>query len=726
MFSSGLISMKNAFASWPILCYLRTPHDQSISFLRPPRTAAVAATPPPPVPELVAAAHPPAYFFTIDLDPRYQFIGTGALTEEDAAKSNCYRFIYDTDGNVRQIEYRRAGVAMPDPLLGVARIDFEYQPKIERRSFHDAKGAPVADLDGIYGEELALNAAGYPIDVKNLDESGAQTHDNSGVIHYVRTLDDHNRLIMGRRIGLLGTAITDDNGFYETRTVYDPQGRPMERGNYDASGSLLNNDDGVALVRTTYTLYPDSTQLTESYFDASSLPVEEKSSGVHQRQRTFDKRGFLMDESYYDATGAPTATLDNGVHERRYTFDDRGNELTEEFFDTNGKPTSQKDAGFAKVAYKYDDKNRVIEKSYFGDDGAPQIPITLGAATIRQEYDADGNLVRRQFFDGQGQPSKHVQYGAPAIRIKVEGDTTTITLRNDNDGPIKNPVNGYYSFSYKTATDHPLSFKNIYYDRHGREMSLLRVFVINPHLSLLKTTKLMLWSAYLGVGAVGAGSLIACWVALIKSSHTKRRKVYVPTPWERFFGWFAVFAIFEGGLRFFMTVYWTWIVYENGHMGHAFYYLETLFVLFFLYRLTRLRVTMRVLNIARDDMHRLVHDFFAKVNLKPEWLESSNRYVTPPLDVRINFFPVKITPTSLSRDAEAKESVWLEPWLNIFKRRLAAFRRLSAQEPSHSIILRLPSLIFCSPASLFTRSFKSSRDFETRAGRCPCRFVVMG
>jgi hypothetical protein len=604
-------------------------------------TGVTVAAPPSPAPGLVAAAHPPAYFFTVDLDPRYQFVGTGALTEEDAAKANCYRFVYDTDGNVRQIEYRRAGVAMPDPLLGVARIDFEYDPKKESRSFHDGKGLSVPDLDGINGEELTLNAAGYPIDVKNLDASGNQTRDNSGVIHYVRTLDDHNRLVAGRRIGLLGTAITDDNGFFETRTVYDDQGRPMERGNYDASGSLLNNDDGVAVIRTTYTLYPDSTEVTESYYDASSLPVEEKSTGVHQLERTFDKRGFLVDEAYFDATGAPTVTIDYEIHERRYTYDDRGNELTEEFFDSNGKPVSQKGAGFAKVAYKYDDENRVIEKSYFGDDGAPQIPITLGAATIRQEYDAQGNLVRRQFFDGQGQPSKHVQYGAPAIRIKVDGDTTIITLRNGNDGPIKNPVNGYYAFSYKTATDHPLSVHNIYYDRHGREMSLLRVFVINPHLSLLKTTKVMLWSAYLGAGGAGIGALIACWVALIKSSHTKRRKVYVPTPLERFFGWFAVFAIFEGCLRFFMTVYWTWIVYENGHMGNTFYYLEIVFITFFLYRLYRLTVTMRVLNIARDDIHRLIRDFFAKASLKPEWLESRNRYVTPFLDLSLNFFPVK-------------------------------------------------------------------------------------
>lgn len=602
---------------------------------------ALAEKTPSPTPGPVATFHQPNYFFTVDLDPRYQFIGSGALTEEAAATANCYRFIYSPNGKLRQIEYRRAGVLMPDPLLGVASIEFEYQPGIERRWFHDAQGQPIRYIDGIQGEELTLNAAGFPTDVTNLDETGARARDSNGVLHYVRTLDEHNRLIVGRRIGLFGTAITDDNGFFETRTVYNAEGRPMERGNYDASGNLLDNNDGVALVRTTYTIYPDSTQIIESYFDASGLAAEEKSSGAHQCQRTVDQRGFLLDESYFDATGAPTLTNDSGTHERRYTYDDHGNQLSEEYFDTNGKPINQKGLDFARVVYKYDNKNRVIEKAYFGEDGSPQILLNLGAAVVRQEYDAQGNLVRRLFLDGQGHPSPHVQYGAPAIRIKVDGDTTLVTLRNGDDKPMKNPVGGYYSFSYKTATDRPLSLTNKYYDQHDQLMSQFRVRVINPHLHMLRTTHSMKWSARLGAGAAGLGSLLGCWLALIKSSHTKRRKIYVPTPLERFLGWFAVFAILEGVLRFVMTIYWAWVGYQNGRMGNGFYILEAIFILFFLYRLNRLRVTMRVLNISRDDIHRLVRDFFTKANLKPEWIEARNRYVTPPLDVRVNYFRQK-------------------------------------------------------------------------------------
>jgi hypothetical protein len=649
-------------------------------------------TPPPP-PAPAANYVQPSYFFTVDLDPRYQFVGTGALTEEDAASANCYRFTYGSDGKLRQIEYRRAGIPMPDPLLEATRIDFEYQTGVERRWFRDAQGQPIRDVDGVQGEELALNAAGCPTDITNLDDTGAKTRDNNGVIHYVRTLDDHNRVVALRRIGLFGTAITDDNGFFETRTVYDLQGRTIERGNYDASGNLLNNNDGIALVRTTYTLYPDSTQTIESYFDASGLAAEEKSTGVHQCQRSVDNRGFLTDESYFDETGAPAMTTDNNIHERRYTFDDHGNQLAEEYFDTNDKPVNFKGVGYyARVVYKYDDKNRVIEQAYFGDDGNPQVPLKVGAAVIRQEYDEQGNLVRQQFFDGLGHPSPHVQYGVPAIRIKVDGDTTIVTLRNGNDKSIKNPVSGYYAFSYKTATDRPLSLRNLYFDRHGRLMSLLRIKIINPHLHLLKTRPVMLWSAYLGTGAAGVGSLLACWLALRKSSHTKRRKVYVPTSWERFLGWFSVLAIFEGTLRFFMTVYWTWIVYENGRMGPAFSIVETVFIAFFLYRLYRMSVTMRVLNIAKDDVHRLVRDFLTKSNLKPEWIESKHRYVTPPLDVRLNYFRQKYH-AYLAFRSRGREGRELASGLNKYIR--AEVGSLQAPIRTKAIGLYYPSVAFC-------------------------------
>ena len=381
------------------------------------------------------------FFFNLDLDSRYQIVGQGPLTQEAAATANAYCFTYDPQGRLERIEFRRASRPMADPLFQVARIDFEYAPGLERRWFRNEHGQAAATLDGIYGEELTLNSAGFPLTVTNLNATGGKIRDGSGVISYNRQLDPQNRLVRARRIGLLGIDITDNNGLFETRTSYDDQGRRIEYRNVKAEGTPLNDADGVALTRTSYTAYPNSLAVIETYFDANGVATAEKSSGVHQRQRVFDARGFLLSESYFDVTGAPTLDAETQVHEHRYEYNDQGNLTAEGFFDIDGKPRNKPESGYARVTYEYDAMNRVITKSYFGDDGSPQVLPNLGAAIIRQEYDTQGNTSpRRQFFNGQGKPSLHQRYGAPAIRIQMDGDTTTVLLRDAHDRPMQNVV----------------------------------------------------------------------------------------------------------------------------------------------------------------------------------------------------------------------------------------------------------------------------------------------
>ena len=299
-------------------------------------------------PAQASTAAGPLYFFNIDHDPRDQFVGRGPLTPEAAATANCYCFTYGPDGKLQRIEFERAGTAMPDPLYHAQRIDFERAPGIERRWYRDDSGQPVINLNGVAGEELTLNAAGFPTAVTNINGSGGHMRDVEGVIRYERTLDRQSRLQSVRRTGLLGTYIRDDDGDFENRCTYDSQDRLVDYGNYDASGQLLNDDDGVADIRTTYSSLPGSTLVSESYFDASGQPVEEKSTGIHERQSTYDPRGFLLSEAYFDNTGAPTAKADTGIHERRYTYDDRGNQTSEEFFGIDGLPKDQKISGFAR------------------------------------------------------------------------------------------------------------------------------------------------------------------------------------------------------------------------------------------------------------------------------------------------------------------------------------------------------------------------------------------
>jgi hypothetical protein len=223
----------------------------------------------------------PLYFFNIQLDPRYQIVGVGPLTAQQAATANCYCFTYDAHGKIQRIEFDRAGVPMSDPFFRAARIDFEYAPGVEHRWYRDGYGQPVTNLNGVEGEDLTLNSAGYPTQVTNRDGAGGAMRDFTGVMRVDRTLDSQNRVVRGRRTGLLGIYIRDNDGLFETRTIYDNQNRTVEYDNYDSSGQPLADDDGVASVRTTYAVLPEGTQVTKSYFDASGQPTEEKTTGIH-------------------------------------------------------------------------------------------------------------------------------------------------------------------------------------------------------------------------------------------------------------------------------------------------------------------------------------------------------------------------------------------------------------------------------------------------------------
>ena len=603
----------------------------------------IAAKPKPAPPPKPPAPFGPQYFFNIDLDPRYQIVGEGPLPADQAATADCYCFTYRPDGKLQRIEFDRAGVPMNDPLIRTARVDFEYSPGLERRWYRDGEGHAENNINGVAGEELKLNADGYPVSVTNLNDAGGTTRDNDGIVRIERTLDSQSRLVQGRRTGLLGVYITDRGGFFETRTVYDGQGRTVEYDNYDASGKPLNDDDGIASIRTAYAIAPEGSTVTESYFDASGAPAAEKSSGIHQRRMVDDPRGFLLSAAYFDTGGAPVTDGATGIHERRLVYDERGNQTSEEFFGVDGRPANHRLFGFARVIYRYDDKNRVSSKSYVGDDGLPQVVASIGAAEIRQEYDAQGNIVRRQFFDGQGNPSDNAVYNVPALRIRVDGDTTTVSLRDANDHLARNPINGYASFSYKTASDSPLTRHNLFYDLKGRRMSAFSVFVIHPHLHQLRQhhNTGMRRKAHWGIVAAMLGALLAMALAIRKTTFTKRRKIYVPSPFERFLGWFAVFALIEGTICFLITIYWAWVDYQNGDMGWGIYALNGVVILFFAYRLPRMRVTMRVLNIGREDIHRLVRDFYARAQLKVEYNEARDLYRTYPFSVRISYFANK-------------------------------------------------------------------------------------
>ena len=76
-------------------------------------------------------------------------------------------------------------------------------------------------------------------------------------------------------------------------------------------------------------------------------------------------------------------------------------------------------------------------------------------------------------------------------------------------------------------------------------------------------------------------------------------------------------------------------------MGPTVYVIEAAYIAFFLFRLWRMRFTMRVLNISKADIHGLVREFFAQAHVDTEWNEARETFGTEHLGVRVRYFAAK-------------------------------------------------------------------------------------
>jgi hypothetical protein len=99
---------------------------------------------------------------------------------------------------------------------------------------------------------------------------------------------------------------------------------------------------------------------------------------------------------------------------------------------------------------------------------------------------------------------------------------------------------------------------------------------------------------------------------------------------------------------------------------------------------------MRVLNIGKDDVNRLVRDFFLKARLDPKWVEERTTFVTDGLTVRIRYYAQKCHAYLSFSHIHRRD----------LARGLARYLRANAGEikapvSSRAIALYYPSVAFC-------------------------------
>jgi len=130
------------------------------------------------------------------------------------------------------------------------------------------------------------------------------------------------------------------------KTKFDDQGRESELIWYDDSGSIAENELGVARVKSTY-LNDDGVSREEHYYDMNEDPIEDQ-MGVAFMRKIWSPETKVMKETYHDLAGDLVEVL-YGFCEVRYHMDADMDLHSAYCYDRHGRMVEEPGAELAMI-----------------------------------------------------------------------------------------------------------------------------------------------------------------------------------------------------------------------------------------------------------------------------------------------------------------------------------------------------------------------------------------
>ena len=253
---------------------------------------------------------------------------------------------YDENGLVVRLEYYLEGKLTRLPK-GYAIIRREYGEDgfVAVESYFD-ENEEVAITDSGYhkiirtwaGKDRPSSEAWFDADDQPI------TVNNNTYVRREKEYDEAGNVITERYYDANGEKILSNEGYDETRRVYDENKRPI-RLEYYANGELTKVPQGYAIML-----------------------------------REYDENGLVADESYYNEEEEPVSSQ-SGYHRIVRTWRNKDQMTSEAWFDTDNQPTTLKDS-YVRILYKYDEEGHLISEQYYDADGE-KIPCKAGYDEIR-------------------------------------------------------------------------------------------------------------------------------------------------------------------------------------------------------------------------------------------------------------------------------------------------------------------------------------------------------
>jgi len=324
------------------------------------------------------------YFRHIDDEGIEPLIGKHQVNEETALKINCYRFVYNEQSRLIEVEYIKEGNPGKDPRLGVTKFIIKYENGIEFRSHLDTEGNPISDTTGVYKYKRILDKENNTVLAINYDEKGNIIKDIFGVAQYYTFLNEKGMPIRYFHLNEKGDTITHAMGLYEVRQKYDQTGNVIEIYNYGKDGRLGGNQTfGPVIYRSKFDKHGNWIEGRVYGSDGKLANTEHLPYAV--RQSKYDEKGNKKEEFYYD---------NNNKLLSKIKFYKNGSTLESWSHMSFAQPKIPELANISYLYGKFDKNGSLIELSYHDEDEKLMERDDNGIAIERYEYNEKGEITK--------------------------------------------------------------------------------------------------------------------------------------------------------------------------------------------------------------------------------------------------------------------------------------------------------------------------------------------
>jgi len=400
-----------------------------------------------------------------------------------------YKVKFSKNGRIMSVECPIEGLRISDKKSGYSILNISYSKYRETWSYIGIEDSAAFGDSGICYDVYTIDQ-NCPASLIHLNSDRKIIDDSLGVAIYEFRVNKSGHISESYGLDIRGDTVVDGRGYYHTLYKYDDSGNLIEKSNIGKNDSLLENNDGLAIIRDIYDSlgncleerYLDSKGKLKSSkkFNAAVLKYAYDNNGNVTEAKLFGENGNLADTPYpyypilkmRNNENDQVVEIDychkNGNALKIMKFTPRGNNTAVFYYDSTGTPIVDAREGYAVNIVKYDKNDHILETSYYDEDNKLIIPKSMGFAQSQMKYNRRNNLMEIKYFGPDGKLIKDPECGCAMQTFQYDYENLRVVATcRGIDGSIENGKYGY-AIRKSKYDKHQNLVEDKYFDKWGK------------------------------------------------------------------------------------------------------------------------------------------------------------------------------------------------------------------------------------------------------------------